>query len=335
MSVPPDTPDSSDDSLDSGQAEILASGDLGTINFSLDIDLLVDAALSLVRRGDKIALLHLFEAGVDSARVAYENQDATAVSDILDKLTCLGAAFLAYEEDEWFQRVVNSFVDIYDLGRKDNVSVELLELYSLVPQPWAPTLWLLIGVRVFALGALAVRLERWEAVKTLALQAPQDARAAGYISWLKHSLIFANRMHLKPDGDIGGEGRLNFVLIARPLILRLTCLARRLPEDEIFDWLAQFDLLAALLAMHASEKFDDTHFWPHACSLDGERVRPLIKKLIGGTSFRSQFFTLGDVDLAVGLGEYLDRCWHESSRFRGYFSIHDEQIETWLKANHP
>jgi hypothetical protein len=43
-----------------------------------------------------------------------------------------------------------------------------------------PRWWLLVIRRVYAIGALAVRLEDWEAVRTLALQRPRSLRESTF-----------------------------------------------------------------------------------------------------------------------------------------------------------
>jgi hypothetical protein len=93
-------------------------------------------------------------------------------------LSCLAATFLVYDQPVLFNRVVAALTEIYNLAM--GPQAHALDFATQIdPAAKAPRFWLLVMRRVFGLGALAVRLRRWDAVRALTLHAPAAKRLAG------------------------------------------------------------------------------------------------------------------------------------------------------------
>lgn len=94
----------------------LTEAPLGSVNLDLDAGTLTLAALETVRQGDRIALRHLLNGAVSRARTLIGREDIyTGVGDLLDKLACLAATFLEYDEDGWFSSVIGVLAQIYSM----------------------------------------------------------------------------------------------------------------------------------------------------------------------------------------------------------------------------
>lgn len=105
-----------------------------------------------LRRGDEIPLSLLLtnlpgEAATLLRRPAGEEQLAV----LLDRLTCLAASFVVIRRTDLFQRVIETLFEIYLLGFDEHGVARRDLLLS------APAFWLMVVVRVTALGGLAVR----------------------------------------------------------------------------------------------------------------------------------------------------------------------------------
>jgi hypothetical protein len=147
---------------------------LGAVNLDLEPSALVASALELVRADDTIALRHLMNEALTRARAAIERGEIeTELADVVDKLACLGAAFLQYELREWFERVVELLGRVFSEGFAGGDPRRFGHATSISPTETGPRVWLLVLERIYALGALAVRLRDWDAVRTLALKRPE------------------------------------------------------------------------------------------------------------------------------------------------------------------
>lgn len=85
----------------------------------------------------------------------------TDLADVVRRLACLGAAFVQYELRDWFERVVMVLGQIFTQGFGDHDPRDFGYATSISPTAMAPRVWLLVTERVYALGALAVRLRDW------------------------------------------------------------------------------------------------------------------------------------------------------------------------------
>jgi hypothetical protein len=142
------------DELESAYAgRRLTEGPLGTVGLDLATGELTIAALELLRRGDTIALLHLLNDAVARAGALIEHDEIEGgLADVLDKLACLAATFLEYEQHEWFGRVVRTLTQVYSLPVGDQEAARFGYSSSISPQEVAPRVWLEVTERVSPLG---------------------------------------------------------------------------------------------------------------------------------------------------------------------------------------
>jgi len=286
------------------EATLVAAAPLGAVRLDLDHETLSATALELVRRGDLIPLRKLlFDAPLRAGALLEHDDFEAELGSLVDKLTCLAAAFLAYEVAEWLERTIQALAAIYNLGL-DERGASLDFALSIPGNEKRPRLWLLVIERVFALGALATRLRRWEALRLLTLTRP-DALDVYYASWLRHALTMAMRAgHLEEDQE--GQGvKLNLLSLARRHIERLPCLRvdGLQPDDELaLTSLAQFDLLAGLVAIGAARSAKPGVFYPNFAQFRNERVEPIVVRLLSDGRMRHALFPLPDAELASALG---------------------------------
>jgi hypothetical protein len=121
----------------------LVEGPLGAVNLDMSPEELCAAALEFLRRGDTIGLIHLANDAVARARAYVDRGEVeTELGALLDRLACLGATFLMYEQDEWLDRIVALLPQIYSmpLGQYDAQRFGLSAAIS--PMAVAPRVWL-------------------------------------------------------------------------------------------------------------------------------------------------------------------------------------------------
>ena len=123
----------------------------------------------------------------------------------------------------------------------------------------APRIWLEIIRRVYALGALAVRLKDWPAVRTLTVQLPESIDYGYEVNWLRHAITMASRaQHLVHVDDGQADiGEPSITSSFADLGTRMPVAGGDLEGDEAaFDALAQFDVLSNIVAIGDAQSVD-------------------------------------------------------------------------------
>ena len=151
--------------------------------------------VDLFRQKDDIPLRQMLFELPSQAASLLGNSDSGMMDKLLDRLASTGGLAIQFGRHWWLERVLETFVAIYELGfdasgyeRGDQATV---------------LLWLAIVARVHALGGLAVRLRDWAALRSLADQHPEgDSLRYDFGSWLQHAPVMAARANLlDPPGE--------------------------------------------------------------------------------------------------------------------------------------
>jgi len=318
----------------------LAEGELGAVSLDLSPRDLALASLEFVRRGDRIGIRHLFHDARRRARTFIERQDKEALDALLDSLTCLAATFLAYEEDEPFEQVIRVLVEIYGIPFEEHDSTWWGYRGTIPSDDFATQLWLAILERIFALGALAVRSENWNAAKALTLQLPQHLVEGEYEhNWLRHAITMASRAsHFRQEDEDGRAKELSLLSLARTVIVRLECLHPDLSEDDtdrMLTSLAQFDFVFNVVAVGDAQKFRSSVFYPSFARVRQERIQPLANRLVKDPELRQSLFPLSDADLAVALSEIGHRAQNEGWQYDGFDGWDDGPVLDFISEHLP
>lgn len=318
-----------------------ARGALGSVSLDLPTPELVAAALELIRDDDRIALIHLFRGTGERARQAIEKGEVdTEFGGLLDKISCLAATFLVYEQDEWFGRTIAALGEIYSLAVPDeSAALSFGYRTHISSDEIAPRIWLETIERVFAIGALAVRLKNWRAIRTLTLQLPERIDYGYEVNWLRHALTMASRAQHLDHLEDGRQVSVSLLALAREHIERLQCLR---PDgipgdaDELFTALAQFDVLSNLTAVADAGSADSKVFFPNFARFRQSRVDPVARRLLTDAEMRRWLFPHSDKELAQALLAIGQVAAREGVRYDGFMGWEmDRGIEAFLKEHAP
>jgi hypothetical protein len=316
----------------------LATAPIGSVTLGLSVEELRAAVLELLRAGDTIALQHLLtDTRARAAEAIGRDAIESDLGDLLDKLATLAAIALEYEQPDFFARVVQLFAEIYSLplGPHDDRGFSMSTGIS--PEEKAPRVFLAVLERIYGLGALAVRLKRWEAVRQLTLQFPE--RLDDYWrNWLRHGLVMASR-----------AGQLDVVEDARQVSLSLLTLAAQVvqgnpgltadapSDDEILTSLARFDFLANLAAIDGAgevETIKSGVFYPNWARFRQERIQPVADQLVSDPTLRHAIFrNHGDADLAVALQAVSKMASSEAARYDGFWGWENSPVGEFITNN--
>ena len=318
----------------------LAGAPLGTLHFGLPGQELRIAVLELLRAPggpDRIALQHLLNDAVTRAAAMVDTDDEDELSRLLDKVAAIGAAFLEYEQDEFLARTVGALAAIYaqPLGPHDDYAFSMSG--GINPTEKAPRVFLTVIERIYALGALAVRLRRWEAIRVLTLQHP-DRVDDYWKNWLRHALTIGSGAKQFERRDDDGQ------IILTNLLTRAATVVEEEPalhpdtsdSDAILTSLAQFDLLANLTAIDGSGSGDSGVFYTNWARFRQQRVQPVADRVVSDPELRRAVFRdHNDADLAVAFEKIGAMAAAEGARYDGFSGWGHTPVGEFIAKNPP
>ncbi len=309
---------------------------LGAVNFDMEPGVLNIAALELVRDGDTIALQHLFNDAIARGRQAVDISDLDALGELLDRLTCLAATFLTLDQDERVSDVIGVMARVYGMPLRPGDAQRFGYSTRINPEEMAPRLWFQTLERLYGLGALAVRYEKWNVLRTIGLQKPEGA-AEYEKNWLRHALTMSARAGLLQQVEDDRTVEVSLLVLARDQVARLACLrpdGLASTDDRILTSLAQFDALWNLVAIDDSGDASGRDFYPHFARLYANRVTPVVEQLLSDHDMRHALFQRSDADLAIALQSVGALAQREGWRYDG-FTDWGSRITEFVDANIP
>jgi hypothetical protein len=256
---------------------------------------------------------------------------------LLDKLAAIAADALEYEQEGLFRRIIGLLVQIYSspLGPHDDRRFSMST--GIDPQEKAPRVFLEVLERIYGLGALAVRLRRWEAIRELTLQSP-DQLDDYWKNWLRHGLTMASRAQQFTETRDGGQKvEVSLLTLAAQVIDRVPSLhADTDDQDAILTSLAQFDFLANLAAIDGSDSADSSVFYTNWARFRQERIQSVADRIITDRKVRQAIFRdHDDDDLALALRAVAKVAHEESIRYDGFWGWDRTPVGSFLEAHPP
>ena len=314
----------------------IGEGPLGAVNLDLETRELTLAALELIRRDDTVALRHLLNDAFARAKELIERDDIEdGLASLVNSLTCLAATFMSYQLRYWFDQLLAILVQIYSIPLAREDARQFGYRGSIPTEDPAPRVWLVVIERVFALGALAVRLHDWASVRALTLQLPEPLLEGGYeANWLRHALTMASRAQ---QFEQRGEGQqVSLLSLARTVIGRLPCLrpdGLAADDDSLLTSLTQFDVLSNIVAVGGAKSIEGRVFYSNFARFRQGRVQPIVERLLSDAEMRSHVFPLDDEKLAIALKEIGRRAQVEGARFAGFDGWIGTGVDKFIHAH--
>ncbi len=324
----------------------VAVGPSGAFTWQLDAAGFEAATVELLRRNDDVPVRRMLRAAAAEAQRLLLKPGTTDTGDLtvlLDRVAALAAVGLDLRRPAFLDLAVRTLLGLYGWAVQD------LRVHTSAHQ-LTPVLWLRIAERLYAVGALAVRLQDWRAIRGLALApVPQLAREYRTSSWHRDALTQASRARLftRPQPD-GRTAELSLLLFARAAAAAAQPVLRPdLPgevssayagPDPLLDSLCQFDLLLTVVSGAAagaeSERALLDVSYPSYAHADGSRANAVVPTLVLDLATRQALVPdVTDHQLAVVL-QLADQVAHrEGQRFWGWEGYTDPAVQAFVQ-NH-
>lgn len=284
-------------------AKTITQGPVSSFTWRLDAEAFDDALVELLRKDDIIPVRALLDRLTRDAAVILSSEGDDSLDEfrtLLNRLACLAANFLRFDKEGLFALAVRAAVNIYSYGFDAEGNPRSRRNSRAIPPP---RLWLEVVVRVVALGAYAVRLENWKAVRTLTLQIPQDATYFYFgdkTPWIRNAITRAAQANYFQHPQQGVTLMGELISLANQVADGEGCLRPDLiaGDEGLLNSILQFDLLSVLVVSYGEGMFDLSHAYPSFIFWDARRSEPVLVRLLTDTRMQGELFG-GGVDQAV------------------------------------
>ncbi|WP_127817683.1 hypothetical protein [Microbacterium sp. CPCC 204701] len=264
--------------------------------------------------------------------------DDGSTDDALDRAFVLALSTMLYGDEAQFARVIEVIADYYD-------SVPAIQDATSNTSPrerTSATAWREVAVRLYLLGAEAVRRRRWPQLRLLTLHPYDMSDSYGYSSWIRHALTSAARANVL-DAEETQSGQ-TAALISRALNLATTApdlvpdfpypaiaVPSVLDDNPVLDALCQFDILWCLVAF--VEGNAGHHFFPSSAAYDQRHSYPAFELVATDAAVRHALFPDStDADVAQAIEVVADMGRRQSQHNPGFNWWDDlpDSVTRWM-----
>lgn len=266
--------------------------------------------------------------------------DDASTDDVLDRAFALALSTMLYGDDTQFTRVVEVISEYYD-------SVPTIQDATSNTSPRersSAAAWREVAVRLYLLGAEAVRRRRWSQLRILTLHPYDMSDSWGYSSWIRHAVTSAARANVL-DAEETQSGQ-TAALISRALSRASTApdlvpdfpapsvvVPSVLEDNTLLDALCQFDILWCLVALVQGGAHH--HFFPSSAAFDQRHSYPAFELVATDASARRALFpTSSDAVVARAIDTVADMGRRQSQHNPGFNWWGDlpDSVTRWLST---
>ncbi len=291
------------------------------ITWRMDAETFDELVIELLRQQDDIPLRHLLDqAGRDSAPLI-AGDDLDEFGQLLNRVTTIAATALHHQRATWFTQAIATLQLIYESG---------LDEHGNTRGTTSARLWYAVIIRVYALGALAVREKNWAAVRALAEPRPTGQAFRVYGSWLRHALTMAARA-----GMFESEEKAGLLASAHNVIRDNAALRpdRSADDSQILDSLIQFDVYGALVVIGLRGSADDSNFYTNFARYYSQRSAPAFVAMVTDPSVRAALFDGDDRLLADAVLALVNQAQREIFQYHGWMGLDEPAVTDFVNRH--
>lgn len=207
-----------------------------------------------------------------------------------------------------------------------------------------------VVIRLYVIGALAVRLGAWETIRSLALRpVPSSVYDPDYVysSWIRNATVFVARANLHVESAEPGQTRGGFVIsAARDLLVEHPAMRPDLtdnqvpaddisPSDTTLNSLCEFDIAYCFVV--AAMGTDRASAFPSSSAFDEDRAKPMAQRIVADSNVRRRMFPgVPEAGIAAAIDEMYSIAIRESaSHYGGRWWGMPPSVDVWVSQNRP
>jgi hypothetical protein len=213
-------------------------------------------------------------------------------------VTSVAALALTYQEQQWFTEALHALTRIFEQGAPPG------------DQPAALNQRRLIAAHAYALGALAVRMRNWPAVRQISDRQIRGPEFDYYRNWFRYTIVHATRAEPLNDTNPDIIGRAHNVV-------RETA-ALHADYDQILDSLCQFDALTGIVFLADPAGSGSPSYGPNFARYKHHRTEPIFVELASDQAMRQQLAGGNDERIANAMVEIDAMARRAGFRYDGW-----------------
>ena len=306
---------------------------------SPDVPLLMDmdeatfaaATVSLLESGNDVRLRQFIRALSGKAGPGTSLEEFTGA---LDKWTVFCAQTLYFDRPDLVDEAIDKLCELYKHFGIDEDATR--RRFTVV-------------VRIYVIGALAVRLGAWATVHSLTLRpVPSSLYDPDYIysSWIRNATVFVARANLHMESDEPAQARGGFVLSAARNVMvehpamRPDLTEDQVPTDEISARDAALNSLRVrhcLLLHRCGDGGGHGSAYPSSSAFDEDRSKPMAQRIVADANLRGADVPgVPDTNIAAAIAEIYELAIRESaSHYGGRWWAMPPSVDAWVGKNSP
>jgi Putative DNA-binding domain len=273
---------------------------------------LAAAARELLRAQDDVPLRDLLRGAEPRIRRSVGEQAWHDVTATLDRLIVLGGVYVSLGADTQARDVIETLRRVFELGLEES------EVARQATAAWSPRLWLEVTARAEILGALALRLRRWEFVRELGLWKPAQLDARWVASWIRAAMT-TRRHESWPRHDDERQTPKGVPELAAEIAETLPQLSEDIAgdRDRLRESIGHFDFAVCLMSIAEVNSVEQPVLMTDGTRLVGrEGLTAFLRNIFRPGPARQAVFPRPDAELAVTLRQF-ERAMME----RGYVAF--------------
>jgi len=264
------------------------------LDAEMDLTTFATAAAHLIESGSVARLDQFLVPTLGELQARVSRSDYDGASSVLDRVFTLAATAMLYGNAKQFDSVMDALARHYNAIPQISDAIK----NTSPSERQRASAWLDILVRLYALGGLAVRRQKWAELRSLVLRPYEVTPTYGYASWLRHAVTSAARADvLTPPDDERTDDLRGAAVISRARLVSLDVPQLRpdLPDELaaselLLNSLCQFDILWCLIAQSVTGRPNALDFYPSSSELNQNRADPAFDLIATSEQARHALF---------------------------------------------
>lgn len=300
-------------------------GGLSTpIDLGMDLATFTTAANALIESSSPSRLDAALTESARQLRATAAVEESPGADDTLDRLFAIALSAMLYGSGDQFPRTMQVIAEYYDSipGIPDAIS------NTSTRDQRSAAAWRDITVRLYVLGAEAVRRGKWAHLRGLVLHPYSVTDTYRYSSWIRHAITSASRANVLDTGDDSTtqtaaiiSRALDFAAATPELVPDLAPTSSIVPTDDdenlMLDALCEFDVLWCAVAYSTDGNGHD--FFPSSAAFDQRHAYPAFERVVRDESMRRQLFPeLSDAQIAACIEVVAEQAKRQSQHNPGF-----------------
>lgn len=305
------------------------------IDVEMDVQTFAIAADALIETGSLPRLdRFLMQAGAQLRQSAASGHYMPG-RGILDRIFILATSAVLYGNHDQLDRIMRVLFDYY------RAIPQIADATSNTAphEKQSATIWFDVLSRLYLLGALAFRQNKWSALRSIVLRRFKVHENFSYASWLRHAITSAARAEVLNDNRSDNRGA--------PVISRAIQIANEVPElrpdlpgpDNLYarlvNSLCEFDVIWCVLAQSVTDRPDATDFYPSSSELDQEHANGAFVLLADDDEARRTLFPdKSDQEVGSAMLYVYSRAFRQAMNHPGWWDRLPSAAALWAEHVH-